>query len=312
MAGVTEQRQTRAAPLRRQQLKAAAWFLLPVCLLLAAAAAWPLLRTLVLSLSDSSLYVMERPSWVFLDNYLYFLDGEAFGVLSDPRWWLSVRNTLIFAVTSVGLELVLGMAIALTLNHAIPMRGLMRTVLLVPWAIPTIVTAQIWLWMLHDQYGVINHILEVLGLIERGVPWLSQASTALAAIIMIDVWKTTPFMTLMILAALQIVPRDLIEAARMDGANAAQSFFKVTLPVIFPAVAVAIVFRLLDALRVFDLIYIINPSDENIMSMSVYARRLLFEFGRFGAGSAASILLFMVVSMLAIAWIKISRATDQA
>jgi len=266
----------------------------------------------MLGLTDKSLYVIDDSNWVWLDNFLYFLDGEAFGILSDPRWWMSVRNTLIFAFVSVGLELVLGMAIALTLNQNIPMRAGLRAALLIPWAIPTIVTAQIWLWMLHDQYGVINHIFQMLGLIERGVPWLSQPSTALASIIMIDVWKTTPFMALMILAALQVVPKDLIEAARMDGANPVQSFFKVTLPVIFPAVAVAIVFRLLDALRVFDLIYIINPSDENIMSMSVYARRLLFEFGRFGAGSAASILLFLVVSALAITWIKISRATDQA
>lgn len=300
------------SPLRRAQIKAALVFLLPVCALLLASAAWPLLRTLMLGLTDTSLYVIEGANWVGFDNFLYFLDGEAFGILSDPRWWLSVRNTLIFAFTSVALELVLGMAIAVTLNQPIPMRAGLRAALLIPWAIPTIVTAQIWLWMLHDQYGVLNHIFEMLGLIERGVPWLSQPSTALASIILIDVWKTTPFMALMILAALQVVPKDLLDAARMDGANPVQSFFRVTLPVIFPAVAVAIVFRLLDALRVFDLIYIINPSDENIMSMSVYARRLLFEFGRFGAGSAASILLFIVVSALAITWIKLSRATDQA
>lgn len=297
--------------LEAPRLRAAIVFLLPVGILLAAVAGWPLLRTLMLSLTDSSLYELGTPNWVNLDNYFYMLDGEAYGILSDPRWWLSVRNTLIFAITSVSLELVLGMAIALTLNQVFPFRGLVRTAILIPWAIPTIVTAQIWLWMLHDQYGVVNWILQSLDMIESGVPWLSQQSTALASIIIIDVWKTTPFMTLMILAALQLVQKDLTEASRMDGASSIQSFFYITLPAIFPAVAVAIVFRLLDSLRVFDLIYIINPSDENIMSMSVYARRLLFEFGRFGVGSAASILLFGVVSAVAILWIHLSRVTEQ-
>jgi len=298
--------------LGRLKLRTALLFLLPTAVLLAVVAGWPLLRTIALSFTDSSLYALDEPSWIRFDNYLYFLDGQALGILADPLWWASVRNTLVFAVASVAIEFALGMGIALTLNKAFRFRGVVRTLILIPWAIPTIITAQVWIWMLHDQYGIVNRLLEAAGLIAEGVPWLTQESTALASIILIDVWKTTPFMTLMLLAALQTVPKDLIEAARIDGASAVQTFFHVTLPVIFPAAAVAVVFRLLDALRVFGLIYVVSPADEDIMSMSVYVRRMLFEFGEFGQGSAASMLLFAVVFMLAVFWIRISRATERA
>lgn len=301
-----------ASTLDRARLYAALRFLIPVVVILLLAAALPLQRTISLSFTDARANNPLDANWIGFDNYLMFVEGNAYGVLTDPRWWRSVRNTLVFASISVSLELVLGMLIAITLNQTFKFRGLIRALALIPWAIPTIVSAQMWAWMLHDQYGLINWLLRNLGLIEQGIPWLSQSSTALASIIFIDVWKTTPFMTLMILAALQLVPEDLLEAATIDGASKVQRFFTIVLPIIFPAVAVAVVFRLLDALRVFDLIYIINPSNENVMSMSVYARRILLEFGRFGEGSAASVLLFIIIGGLAVLWIKVSGAIERA
>ncbi|MFT4047705.1 MAG: sugar ABC transporter permease [Solimonas sp.] len=285
--------------------------LLPACILLLLVAVVPLQHTLALSFTDASADDPSAAAGVGFGNYLARDGGQWFGILADPRWWNAVRNTVIFALCSVTLELLLGMAIALSLNREFRGRALVRTAVLVPWAIPTIVSAQIWAWMLHDQYGVINALLRGLGLIDEGVAWLSQSSTALAAIIVIDAWKSTPFMALMILAALQTVPKDLLEAARIDGAGPVQTFRRIVLPMIFPAVAVAVVFRLLDALRVFDLIYIVNPSGESVMSMSVYVRRVLFEYGRFGEGSAASVLLFLVVAGLAVLWIRVSRVIER-
>lgn len=298
--------------LENARLYAGLCFLIPAAIILLLVAALPLERTIALSFTDARADDPLAAQWVGFDNYLSFFDGNAYGVLSDPRWWKAVRNTVVFALISVSIEVLLGFAIALTMNQAFKARGLVRALILIPWAIPTIVSAQMWAWMLHDQYGLINWLLRGVGLLDRGVPWLSQPSTALGTIILIDVWKTTPFMSLMILAALQIVPEELKEASKIDGATPVQTFFTIVLPLIFPAVAVAVVFRLLDALRVFDLIYIVNPSNENVMSMSVYARRILLEYGRFGEGSAASVLLFIVIGGLAIAWIKVSRVIERA
>ncbi|MFT4257816.1 MAG: sugar ABC transporter permease [Pseudoxanthomonas sp.] len=302
-----------ARPLHAERVRAALRFVLPACTLLLLAAALPLARTVWLSLTDASADDPTNAAFVGLSNYFSCLGGRCDGgVLGDARWWLSVRNTVVFAVASVSLELALGMAVALSLDRPFPGRALVRTAVLVPWALPSIVSAQMWGWMLHDQYGIVNWMLRGLGAIEEGVPWLAQPSTALASIVVIDAWKSTPFMALMLLAALQTVPGELRDAARIDGATPWQAFRRVVLPTIFPAVAVAVVFRLLDALRVFDLIYIVNPASEDVMSMSVYARRLLFEYGRFGEGSAASVLLFAVVGGIAIAWIRLTRVIDRA
>lgn len=297
--------------LRAKRLRTALWLLLPAIILLLLVAAAPLGQTIYLSFTNAIADDPQAAHWIGLDNYFNVFQGEYLGILGDIRWWLSVKNTLIFAFFSVSIELILGMAIALSLNREFPYRGIVRALVLIPWAIPTIVSAQMWVWMLHDQYGIINWLLIQLGIIDTGVAWLSQPSTALATIIVIDVWKSTPFMALMLLAALQTVPNELKEAAHIDGASAWQSFRYIVLPIIFPAVAVAVVFRMLDALRVFDLIYIANPSDENVISMSVYARRLLFEYGKFGEGSAASVLLFIVVCGLVIVWIKFSRVIER-
>ncbi|MFU8925686.1 carbohydrate ABC transporter permease [Acinetobacter puyangensis] len=300
-----------AKTLAARRLRTALYLLLPALLLLLLVAALPLGQTILFSFSNATADDPQAAQWVAFDNYFSVFQGEYLGILTDTRWWLSVKNTIIFAFFSVSLELFFGMAIALSLNREFPYRGIVRALVLIPWAIPTIVSAQMWVWMLHDQYGIINWILTQLGLIDTGVAWLSQPSTALATIIVIDVWKSTPFMALMLLAALQTVPNELKEAARIDGATSWQTFRHIVLPIIFPAVAVAVVFRMLDALRVFDLIYIANPSDENVISMSVYARRLLFEYGKFGEGSAASVLLFLVVCGLAIVWIKFSGVIER-
>jgi trehalose/maltose transport system permease protein len=214
-----------------------------------------------------------------------------------------------FALCSVTLETVLGMIIALTLNAHIPGRGLLRAAMLIPWAIPTVVSAQMWGWMFHDLYGVINEIFLSVGLIDKPYAWLANPNLAMSAVIAVDVWKTTPFMALLILAALQLLPGEVYEAARVDGISPIKVFFKVTLPLIRPALMVAIIFRTLDALRIFDLMYVLTGNSRTTASMSVYARQQLVDFQDVGYGSAASTFLFLIIAAFTVIYITAGKVS---
>jgi trehalose/maltose transport system permease protein len=292
-----------------------AWALVtPLLLALALAAGWPLARSIWLSFTDASLAGIDAPSFVGLHNYLAFADGIWFGVLADPDWWRAVVNTLLFALVSVSLEGVLGVAIALVLNAQFPGRGLVRAAVLVPWAVPTIVSAKMWSWMLNDQFGIVNEILLRIGAIQSPLAWTADPVLSMVTVVIVDVWKTTPFVTLLVLAALQMIPSSVYEAARVDGASKLQQFRYMTLPLIRPALWVALVFRALDALRVFDLVYVLTPNSPDTMSMSSYARQQAIEFQDLGYGSAAATLLFLVIA-LAIVAITVAgrvRLTQQA
>jgi len=288
---------TRPGAARRR----AAWqFVGPALLLLILVAGFPLARTIELSFTDARLGESVW-SWIGVENYR--------AVLTDPGWWSSVGNTLFFAAVSVTIETVLGMVFALVMDVNLPGRGVIRAAILVPWAIPTVVSAQIWNWMFNDIYGVLNKMLMGVGLIHQPIAWTADPQLAMWAIIMVDVWKTTPFMALLSLAALQLVPKELKEAASMDGLGPVRSFFQVTLPVIRPALLVAVIFRLLDALRIFDAIYVLTGNNESTMSMSVYARRSLMDFQDAGAGSAAATLLFLTVAVMIGIYLTIARGT---
>ncbi len=277
----------------------AAWLLLaPMLAVLLVVAAWPLARTVYFSLTDATLVDPDAARFVGVSNYLSRAEGRWYGVLTDPQWLASLRNTLVFAAASVALETVLGVAIAVLLARRFPGRGLLRAALLVPWAIPTVVSARMWGWMLNDQFGVINDALMRIGLVSEPVAWLADPSLSMASVILVDVWKTTPFVALLALAALQMVPKDCYEAARVDGIHPAKVFFRVTLPLIGPALAVAVVFRLLDAMRMFDLVYVMTGTTDATMTLSVFARRELIAFQDVGYGSAASTLVFFVIALL--------------
>lgn len=285
MAGTTEQRHTRTAWL----------FLTPMLVMLALVAAWPLARTLFFSFTNATLIDMGQYEFIGLGNFIAREDGQWFGLLTDPQWLRALRNTLLFAVVSVSIETVLGVIIALAVNAHLPGRGLMRAAMLVPWAIPTVVSAKMWAWMLHDQFGVINDLLLRVGVIDAPVAWLSSAGLAMASLIAVDVWKATPFVAMLVLAALQTLPRDCYEAARVDGIGPVKLFFRVTLPLIRPALVVAVIFRLLDALRMFDLAYVLTGGNEGTMTLSVHAREQLVSFQDVGYGSAASTALFFII-----------------
>lgn len=274
---------------------------------LAGVAGWPLLRTIWFGFTDAQLDSLGQWHFVGLANYLDREEGQWWGLLVDPAWWNAVRVTLWFTVVSVAIETVLGLAIALLLNRRFPGRAWVRAAVLVPWAIPTIVSAKLWSWMLNDQFGILNHLLLVLGLIDAPVAWTANPDTALWAVVIVDVWKTTPFMTLLILAGLHMLPGDCFEAARVDGVHPVRVFFSVTLPLLWPALMVAVVFRALDALRIFDLIYVLTANARSTMSMSVYARQQLVDFQEVGYGSAASTLLFLVIAGVTLIMLTLGR-----
>jgi trehalose/maltose transport system permease protein len=287
--------------LARERQRAAWWLLAPLLLVLAGVAGWPLLRTVWFSLTDAALDESTR-HFVGLANYI----GE-YGLLADPYWWQAVTNTLLFTLFSVSIETVLGLAVALLLNAPSRLRTLLRASLLVPWAIPTVVSARLWNWMLHDEYGIVNHWLLALGVIAQPIAWTADPNFAFASLVAVDVWKATPFMALLILAALQMVPAECYEAARVDGVPAWTVFRRVTLPLILPGIAVAIVFRMLDALRVFDLIYVMTSNARELQSMSVYVREQLIDFQQLGYGSAAATLLFLVIALVTALWLVALR-----
>ncbi|KWZ39949.1 ABC transporter permease [Burkholderia savannae] len=280
-----------------------AWLLVaPALLTLAAIAGWPLLRTAWFSFTDAQLANLSLRQYVGLDNYI----GPA-GVLRDSDWWQAVCNTVLFSVLSVTLETVAGLGVALLLDVPSRLRTLLRAAVLVPWAIPTVVSAKVWSWMLNDQFGIVNAMLMSIGAIHEPLAFTADARLVFPTIVLVDVWKTTPFMALLMLAALQTVPRDCYEAARVDGVPRWQVFRSVTLPLIVPGMLVAMVFRSLDALRVFDLIYVMTSNSRTTKSMSVYVREQLIDFQQVGFGSASAMLLFATIVLFTIGYMTVSR-----
>ncbi|MCY3674849.1 MAG: sugar ABC transporter permease [Paracoccaceae bacterium] len=298
--------------LEAQRRRAAFYFLAPMIIALFCVAAWPLLRTIYFSFTDTSLTNLYGGEWIGFDNYLQrreLSSGRVIwrGTLVDPAWWNAVWNTVRFSVISVFFETVFGLGIALVLNAEFRGRGWVRAAILIPWAIPTIVSAKMWAWMLNDQFGIINDILVRIGILERGIAWTASIDTAMTAVLIVDIWKTTPFMALLCLAGLQMIPRDIYEAAKIDGVHPLKVFWKITLPLVRPALMVAVIFRMLDALRIFDLIYVLTPNSKATKTMSVISRENLIDFDKFAYGSAQSTLLFAIIAIFVSLYIWLGK-----
>lgn len=297
--------QTQVVPRRRRagiessRARIAWLMILPTLLVVALVAGYPLFRTIQMSFTNTNLAQPGMERGIGFANYQF--------LFQDATWWLSVRNTLIFTFGSVAIEFVLGLGVAMVINSQFPGRGIMRAAILVPWAIPTVVSAQMWRWMYNDVFGVINDLFLRVGLIAAPIAWVANPSTALGSIIAVDVWKTTPFVALLLLAGLQTIPSDIYEAARVDGASAWRQFWRLTLPLLTPAILVTLVFRTLDALRVFDVIYVMRGTDQSSISMAVYNRQQLIDFGAFGYGSAISVMIFLVILVFTIMYVTSLR-----
>jgi ABC-type sugar transport system permease subunit len=277
-----------------------AWLLMaPALATLTIVAAGPLAATFWESLHrhDLRLPWLGRP-FIGLANY-----AEAVG---DPRFQGALVHTLGFVAASVTLELVFGLALALALDAIVRGRALARVVVLLPWALPTVVAALVWRFMFDSQSGIVNALAGRLGVAFLHREWLAGPLAAWVPIVLGDVWKTTPFVALLLLAGLQGIDARLYEAARLDGAGLRQRFLQITLPLLRPAIVVALVFRTLDAFRVFDLVYVLTGGGPGTATevVSVYAFTSLLQDLRFGYGSALSVLVFVVSFALALVYIR--------
>ena len=285
-----------AAPARRRaRLPRFAWpwlLLLPTFLAIGAVAFWPILEGLRLSLTNTSL-ITRQSDYVGLENYA--------GLLSDSNLWNAWGHTVWFTVASTFLETVIGLIMALVLCEHFRFRGLVRAAMLVPWAMPTVVTSKMFGWLFDGQNGVVNWILMNIGLLDDKVNWYGNPDTALTTLIIADVWKTTPFMALLLMTGLQTIPKSLTEAARMDGAGAWMIFWTIRLPLLMPTLLIAGLFRALDAFRVFDLVYVLTgggPADST-ETLSTLAYKSLFSTLEFGYGSTVSTAMFITEAALA-------------
>jgi trehalose/maltose transport system permease protein len=291
-----------------RRARTALWLLLPALFAIALVGGYPLFRTIYLSFTDFNISSGDEAHWVGLENYWNVTeDGVNVGLLADPAWWSSVWNTVLLTLASVSMETLLGLGFALVINSKIKGRGLLRTAILVPWAIPTVVSAQMWNWMYQDSLGIVSSWGRHLGLLKVGQSVVANPDTALWALVAVDVWKTTPFMALLLLAGLQSIPADLYEAAHVDGATRLQQFRSITLPLLAPALVVAVIFRTLDALRIFDMPYVVKGNAPETMTMSIYARQQMIDNAQFGMGSSVSVLIFLVIMMFTIAYMTVSR-----
>jgi multiple sugar transport system permease protein len=270
-----------------------AWMLCaPAVIVMLAVTAYPILYAFVLSLQKLDLRFPEQTEFIGFANY-----GT---VLSSELWWLDVWNTFVIMVISVSIELVLGMLIALVMHRAIFGRGLVRTVVLIPYGIITVVAAFAWQFAFASESGFVDN----LPFIADEKNWFGGHISSLAVIIMAEIWKTTPFMALLLLAGLVTIPDELYEAARVDGASAWQRFVKITLPLMKPAILVALLFRVLEASRVFDSIFIMTHGAQNTESVSILGFEQLINRLNLGVGSAISVLIFLGVFGIAFLFIK--------
>jgi trehalose/maltose transport system permease protein len=290
----------RSSRLRRKQTRLAWMLLIPALVVVALVAIYPLGLTIWQSFTNEQFLAGLQPvEFVGLENYRNLID--------DPFWWDSVWLTLKFTAITVSFELVLGMIIALVVNSGFKGRGVMRAVMLVPWAIPTVVAAQMWRWMYNDIFGVFNDFLIRIHVIDKGVAWIAEPSTALASVCVVDIWKTTPFVALLLLAGLQVIPTELYEAADVDGVSKWHQFWRITFPLLLPAILVTVIFRTLDALRVFDVFYVFFGSRPDTQTMSIFAQNTIVTIGDVGYGAATSIAIFLIISMFVVIYTTVLR-----
>jgi multiple sugar transport system permease protein len=290
-AGSPQRQRSRGIPERRL-----AWLMVsPSLALIAVVAAYPIGYAVWLSLHEYSVRVAGLSRWAGLKNYSTALQSSEF--------WDAVKTTFIFTGASVVLETLLGLAMAMAMHSAFKGQGLLRTVVLVPWAVLTVVTAITWQTIFEPTLGFVNSLLGAVGLPNDTV-WLGQSPEALMVMIFADTWKTAPFMALLLLAGLQVIPDDIYEAAKVDGATAWQRFTKITLPLLKPALLVALIFRTLDALRIFDLPFVLTKGAHGTTTLSLISYETFQTNRILGAGSALAVLTFVIVMIVSFVYIR--------
>lgn len=289
--------------LERDEAIYAMWFVLPAMVTIAAIAFLPLGRAFWLSLWNINLRFANTPeTFVGLENFQK--------LLQDSRFHNALKVSGTIAFWSIVAELVLGMIIALAIHRSFPGRGMVRAVVLIPWALTTVVSAKMWQLIYQTDFGIINRILLDLRLIDDAVPWLASPNFALWALIGAEVWKTTPFAALLLLAGLQLIPEDLYEASALDGATGWNTFWHITFPLLRPTVLVVLLFRFIDVARMFDLPFVLTGGGPGFQTetLTMYTYRVLFTNLQFGMGSALAVSVFIIVLIFSFLFIKVLGA----
>ena len=249
-------------------------------------------------------YLAEMRSCIVGSNFVGLAGYQK--LLQDARFFTALKNTLVFTVISVAIELVLGMALALIMDKSIRGIGIVRTTSLIPWAIPTAVSALIWTYLYDGSSGVVARMITQIGLLKSPELLLTTINGAMAAAVLADVWKTTPYMALLLLAGLQIIDRGLYESSAIDGAGAVRTFRKITLPMLMPSMLVALLFRTLDAFRVYDLIAVLTKGTPE--TLSIYAYKVMVGQSNYGYGSVIVLAMFLCVAAIAVLYVKVLGA----
>lgn len=267
-------------------------FIAPAVILLSFVTVYPVLYVFYLSL-HRKLLIFDISKFVGADNYVF--------LLKDDRFWNALGNTAYFTSMSVALELVLGIGIAVLLNRNFRLKGIARAVVLIPWAVPTVVSARMWEWIYNTDFGILNYLLGVK------INWLGSPFWAMNAAVFMDVWKTTPFVAIIVTAGLQVIPRAIYDAAKVDGAGSWAVFRRITLPLLKPVILVVLIFRTLDAFRVFDAVYVLTGGGpaNTTETLSIYAYKVLFQTLQFGYGSTLSVVAFLCIGFISAFYIKL-------
>lgn len=299
-----------APPVRKRRLenhgKLAFWLLLPAAVAVFGVIVYPILRTLLISFFQvDSVLAVDTP-FVGLGNYA--------SALASPGFWASMGRTLYFTLTSTALELILGLGLAALLNAPMKFRWLFRAVVVVPWAVPTIVNAAMWKGIFNAEYGAFNSVLLQLGLIDHYQAWLGDPLTALNMVIVADVWKTTPLVAFFLLAGLTSIPKELYEAARLDRAGWPRMFRSIVLPLLVPSISIVVVLRTVEAFKVFDIIYGMTRGGpaNGTQTIAYYTYVTAFSDQNYGVGSALSYLIVMVILILSTIYLRVLRRSGMS
>ncbi|KPJ52171.1 ABC transporter permease [candidate division TA06 bacterium DG_24] len=273
-------------------------FMLPLIVFLGCFVLLPVVGTFVTSVYQDVTFLERK--FILFQNYRR--------LIGDADFWRALRFTLLFVAVSVPLEMLLGLSFALLLNQSVPLRGLLRCCVLIPWAIPAAISGRTWELIYNYNYGLANFLLARFGLSDEPINWLGSSAGAFASVVLSDAWKTTPFIAIILLAGLSVIPSELYRQAKVDGANFLYRFYRITVPLLKPTIIVALLFRTIDALRIFDLIYVLTHGGPGgaTTSLSLYGYRY-FLVGDFGYGSSISVTLFVIALVLALIYVRLSR-----
>ncbi|MBN2564708.1 MAG: sugar ABC transporter permease [Candidatus Eisenbacteria bacterium] len=287
----------------RQRARLAFWLLAPALGFVALLGAFPVLSQFALSFTNFNLKFPDERGFAGLSNFAR--------LVSDGVFLEDLGHTAYFTFASVGLELVLGLAAALLINRMTRGRTAMNSTIIVPWALPTVVAATMWSLLLNDRVGLVNSVLERIGLMRDPIVWLGPG-LAMTSVILADVWKTTPFVAVILLAGLKSIPRQYYEAAQIDGAGGWSAFWSITLPLLRPFIAVAVLFRTMDAFRIFDLIWVLTGGASRTETISIYIYRVLFRYADMGYGSTMTVALFAIIFVLSLLLVRFMKVSGDA